>query len=171
MKRRLIGVAVVITIVLGGGLVATQSFAHNWGSPDPRMHGHRGFGGVFKRLFKELDLTDEQKKQARDIMVAARKEGIQMHADLKLARLNLHEQLMQDEVDQAAVEQHLNQVGQVHQQHLRHRVATRLKLREVLTPDQRDKARTLLMDHMMEGPRHGFPGRGAHGRGKGRDHR
>lgn len=176
MKRRVIGIVLVIAFVVGGGFVATQSFAHSWGGPGQHMHGSRGFGGMFKRLFRQLDLTDEQKGKARDIMIAARKTGIQMHADLKVARLELHEQLMQDEVDQAAVEQHLNQVGQLQQKWLRHRVETRLKLREMLTPEQRAKARTVMMERMMDGPSHSFHergghGRGGHGRGEGRGHR
>ena len=63
------------------------------------------------RILKGLDLTDEQKASAREIMLAARKQAIPMRAELQVAQLELQELLVQDDVDRAAVDQHLDQIG------------------------------------------------------------
>jgi periplasmic protein CpxP/Spy len=165
MEKRMIGIVLAVALMLGSGLAATPSLARDWGDHDGhRMHGQRHHGRHWMRILRELDLTDEQKANAREIMIAARKQAIPMRAELQVAQLELQELLVQDDVDRAAVDQHLDQIGQLRQKLMRHRVDTRLKLHAMLTPEQRAKARTALIDRMVDGPPHGFH-RGEHHRG------
>lgn len=157
MEKRMIGVVLAVALMLGSGLTATPSLARDWGDHDGhRMHGQRHHGQHWMRILKELDLTDEQKAKAREIMMAARKQAIPMRAELQVAQLELQELLVQADVDRAAVDQHLDQIGQLRQKLMRHRVDTRLKLHAMLTPEQRAKAHTAFMDRMADGPPHGF---------------
>ena len=165
MEKRMIGIVLAVALMLGSGLAATPSLARDWGDHDGhRRHGQRHHGRHWMRLLKGLDLTDEQKANAREIMLAARKQAIPMRAELQVAQLELQELLVQDDVDRAAVDQHLEQIGQLRQKLMRHRVDTRLKLHAMLTPEQRTKARTALIDRMVDGPPHGFH-QGGHHRG------
>jgi periplasmic protein CpxP/Spy len=166
MEKRMIGIVLAVALMLGSGLAATPSLARSWGDHDGhRMHDQRHHGRHWMRLLRGLDLTDEQKANARDIIIAAHKQAILMRAELQVAQLELQERLVQDDVDRAAVDQHLDQLGQLRQKLMRHRVDTRLKLHAMLTPEQRAKARTALMDHMADGPPHGFHRRGGQDRG------
>lgn len=166
MKKRMIGIGLAIALMLGSGLAATASLAQGWGGHGGHhMHGPRHHGRHLMRMLRGLDLTDEQKAKAREVMMGARKQAIPMRAELRVAQLELQDLLVQDEVDRAAVDQHIDQIGQLRQKLMRHRVDTRLKLHAMLTPEQRAKARTALMDHMTDGPQHGFHHRGGYGRG------
>jgi periplasmic protein CpxP/Spy len=166
MEKRMIGIVLVVAFILGSSLAATPSLAQGWGDQDRhRMHGQRQHGRYLMRILKKLDLTDEQKANAREIMMAARKQAIPMRAELQVAQLELQDLLVQDDVDRAAVDQHLDQIGQLRQKLMQHRVATRLKLHAMLTPEQRAKARTAFIDHMVDGPPHGTHRRGEYHRG------
>lgn len=166
MEKRIIGVVLAVALMLGSGLAATPSLTRDRGDYDGhRMHGQRHHGRYWTRILKGLDLTDEQKANAREIMIAARKQSIPMWAELHVAQLELQELLVQDDVDRAVVDQHLDQIGQLRQKLMRHRVDTRLKLHAMLTPEQRAKARTAFMDDMSDGPPHGFHRREGHHRG------
>lgn len=166
MEKRIIGVVLAVALMLGSGLAATPSLARDWGDyAGHRMHGQRHHGRHWMRILRELDLTDEQTAKAREIMMAARKQTIPMRAELQVAQLALQDLLMQDDVDRTAVDQHLDQIGQLRQKLMRHRVDTRLKLHAMLTPEQRAKARTAFMDDMSDGPPHGFHRREGHHRG------
>lgn len=165
MEKRIIGIVLAVAFMLGSSLAATPSLAQGWGDYDGhRMHGQRHHGRHLMRILRGLDLTDEQKANAREMMMAARKQAIPMRAELQVAQLELQDLLVQDDVDRAAVDQHLDQIGQLRQKLMRHRVDTRLKLHAMLTPEQRAKARTAFMDHMVDGPPHGFHRQGGYHR-------
>ena len=113
MEKRMIGIVLAVAFMLGSSLAAAPLLAQGWGGHDGhRMHGQRHHGRHGMRLFR-LDLTDEQKANAREMMMAARKQAIPMRAELQVALLELQDLLVQDDVDRATVEQHLDQLGQL----------------------------------------------------------
>jgi Spy/CpxP family protein refolding chaperone len=165
MEKRMIGIVLAMALMLGSGLSATPSLAQGWGGHDEhRMHGQRHHGRHLMRILRNLDLTDEQKTKVREVMMGAHKQAIPMRAELHVAKLELQELLVQDDIDRAAVDQHIDQIGQLQQKLMRHRIDTRLTVHAMLTPEQRGKARTAFMDHLTDGPQHESHRRGGHHR-------
>ncbi len=114
--------------MMGGG---TQSMPEGMGMPRPSQ--------IVRMLKAELELSDEQAKQLKQIFSQATKAGIKQRADIRIAELELRELLETDPVDMAQVEGKLKAIEGL-------RTALRLSLikaheqaKGVLTPEQRQK--------------------------------
>lgn len=162
----------LVGLCLAGTLLASWSFAQDNREPARpaaekrhfhKMHGddhgsrhhrfgrhHRGPGEHLARMQEALGLTEEQAGKMRELMLVARKNAIVLHAELRVAKLNLRDTMTRPEVDQAAVNQYVQQIGDTRQKLLRQRVDALVQAHALLTPEQRAKARALLLD----GPGH-----------------
>ena len=98
----------------------------------------------FSRLSEKLGLTDEQADKIAALMTQARKKAVKARADLRVAGIELAELLTQDEVDKGKVDGKVSQIAQATEKMIRHRMDAFFQIREVLTPEQRKKAKPFI---------------------------
>lgn len=117
------------------------------------------------RMLRALDLSDDQKEQVGSALMTAHKTTIVSRAQLRVARLELHEALLQDAVDDAAVEKLKEQIKTLQGDLLDNRVNMQQSISGILTPEQRSRARTVFLEWMGDGAEGQFHHRrGRHGR-------
>lgn len=135
--------------------------------PPGRPGGPGGPGGPGPRLKEELGLSEAQETQIRKLHLDQRKAQIRRRADLEVARLELHDLLAADTVDEKAVQAKVQQIADLEAANLRARVDTQLAMRKVLTPEQQKKFKELHQRRPRgprgEGPRMHGPMRGGPG--------
>ena len=102
---------------------------------------------------QELGLTDAQRTKLRDIGEAQMRRGIQERADIRIAELDLRKLLRADKPDQGAINRQVDKIADMRAKLAKERIAARLQMREVLTPEQRAKARGMLEMDGMPGMR------------------
>ena len=169
MKKRVISIALVVGLLIGAG-VLTHALADDWGRRGHGMRGKHGGHGMM-RMLRALDLSDEQEDQVRSALMEARKVSIVSRAQLRVARMELHEALLQDSIDAAAVEQLKAQVKTLQGALLDNRVKAQQAISSVLTPEQRQEARSMVLEWMSERGKGKFHHRrGHHRRGHGDGH-
>ncbi len=135
------------------------------------MHGGRMFGHGIMRMLRALELSDDQKEQVSRALIEARKTSIVSRAQLRVARMELHETLLQDTVDDAAIGKLKEQIQSLQGALLDNRIKLQQSINRVLTSEQRSKARTMFLERMGDKSEGSFHhGRGYHGRGHGRFH-
>ena len=83
-----------------------------------------------------LRLTPEQRERIRAINQQNRAERIKVNQQLAAAQAALAEVLDADSPNESLVEQRIQDVANAQAAHIRMRVATELRIRSVLTPDQ-----------------------------------
>ena len=160
MKKAAKWIILALTLLLAGGIVTRVTLAE----PDrgfQKAHGRRGGGGFghrFSRLSEKLGLTDEQTDKIADIMTQAGKKTVKARADLRVAGIELAELLTQDEVDKGKVDGKVSQIAQAREKMIRHRMDIFFQIREVLTPEQRKKAKPFIR-RMFSHHRGGFSGK------------
>ena len=99
-------------------------------------------GPPIERL-EELKLTDSQRAKIESLRDAERRKTIPLDADVRLAEMDLEDAIERGGSTAAAVARIADLRGQI----LAARVATRVAVRGVLTPEQRQRLKSL-------GPRH-----------------
>jgi periplasmic protein CpxP/Spy len=116
------------------------------------MHHHGGFGPehhMLGFLTKQLDLTEAQQAQVKDIFT---KEKPTM-GPLMIQQGQLHQQLMQEAIsgtfDQAKVQTLAAQQGQVETALAMEHARIASQIYNLLTPDQKTKAQQLLQQHQQ----------------------
>jgi periplasmic protein CpxP/Spy len=119
-------------------------------SPDGKMR-HKGMG---ERWGKELNLTPEQQAQIKAIRDQERTASADLRQQMKAARDQLGT-LMAGNADDAQLRQQHGQVQQLMQQMGDRRFDTMLKIRAILTPEQRTKAAEMRKQHKGKGRWHG----------------
>jgi len=128
MKKFTIAVAVTL-------LGASLAFAGPHEGGKGFGHGRRGVFG--KKLAQELNLTDEQKGQIRDIMKASREENRAFFQQARATMRELHEARKAD--DTAKVDSLKPTVQTQRAQMQQIRAAGEAKIAAVLTPEQNTK--------------------------------
>jgi len=119
------------------------------GMPGPGGPGGRGpIPGVMQ------DLTEEQRNQVKAIM-AEQREGLEPPADAKLRR-ELEAELLADAPNDQTIENLKQQILAAQAQGLTQHISVQKRIAQVLTAEQRAKARERLAD----GPREGRGRRG-----------
>jgi len=100
------------------------------------------------RVLDNLNLDEQQKKAIGEIRSAMKKDTIRKMADIRIARIELRDLLLQDPPDLKATEAKVRQIGSLRtEMHLAHLKALE-SIKAKLTPDQRKK----LLDMMKTGP-------------------
>jgi Spy/CpxP family protein refolding chaperone len=108
---------------------------------------------------EKLGITAEQTAKIRLQTSEFRKAQIRGRADLEVKRLELNELLAADNPDRAAINKKLEEISAVQLARRKSEVDYRLKMRDALTSEQRQK-----LQHMREEFRHRGPeGRGPQG--------
>lgn len=156
MKTKL---SLILGVLLLASLMVVPAMAQ--GHP-PDADNDFGFGRGFgkghgegfalrQHMAEQLDLTDAQKDQIRDLRTKHQKEMIQRQADVKVARLELRE-LIRDAADRATINSKVEQIGDMQTEIKKAHVGHRLDVRDLLTPEQREKFDDMpMMGHGMRG--------------------
>ncbi len=148
----------LITALFALSLAATPALARPGGDDHhrgpPMLNPER-----IERMADDLGLAPQALDKIKERLHAAKKEHVQLRAELDAAKLELHRLLDQDAPDKAAVLRQVDAVGQKKQAIEKLKIAALLDVRSMLTPEQRQKLRTLQEDR----------GRGKGKKGKGKD--
>jgi Spy/CpxP family protein refolding chaperone len=126
--------------LIGGGVVLAAR-------PDPERGGP---GPDVARIQKEVGLNDGQVDQLEKLWTDQRKQRIRQRADMAIARMDLRQLLGASTVDEKAVNAKVKELGDLHAASLRARVDSVLAMRKILTPEQREKMKTLMRSHRRE---------------------
>jgi periplasmic protein CpxP/Spy len=122
-------------------------------TPDGPAEGKMRRRGMGEQWGKELNLTTEQQAQIKTIRDQERTASEGLRQQMKTAREQLGT-LMAGNADDGQLRQQRQQVQQLAQQLGDRRFDTMLKIRSVLTPEQRTKAAELMKQNRGKG-RHG----------------
>ena len=147
----LIPLIVAITLlwqVAPGHAQQRPEYHRGWDFPGPR-HGTFGetvgvtvnplvFGGR-----RHLDLSEEQRKQIKSVRREAARKHIQQQADVRLAHLDLQALMEAEEPDRKEIHAQLKKIAKLQGDMRITQVDQRLDIRELLTPDQRQKAKKM----------------------------
>lgn len=155
IRIRTLSTIVMVALVAGIALISlsAQSPAPQQARPDrpEARQGRGGFGRGGGPLFERLDLTDAQREQIRTIM-KENADGDRPGAKQAELEQQLRAAIFADTPDLGKIEQLKASIAEAEAAALTRRIDTELKVSQVLTAEQRAKARTL------EGP--GMRGRG-----------
>ena len=125
------------------------------GPGGPGGPGGRSFGGPIY-----ADLTEQQREQIKAIHDAAREARQEPPADAKL-RQQLELELLADALNDQTIETLKQQITAAQLEGLARHIAVQKQISQILTAEQRAKAR----ERIAEGPGPGGPGRGRRGGG------
>jgi periplasmic protein CpxP/Spy len=158
----LAGAAAVLIPV--GGVVLTQSVLHTaaiaqstpaTGDQNAPARGDRGKRGWGDKWQEQLNLSADQKAQIKQIRDQEQSAAQSLRQQMKTA-FEKQQSLMAGNASDDQIRQQRREVQALRQQAEDRRFDTMLKIRQVLTPEQRTKAAQLMKEH--RGRRHG--GRG-----------
>ena len=94
-------------------------------------------------LMRRLNLTPEQRERLREIRAQSESNARDLTRRVRLARRALDEAIYADSSDESKIEQHARLLLDAQAELLQLRVATELKVRRVLTPEQLQTFREL----------------------------
>ena len=86
------------------------------------------------------------------MLIEARKKNIKLRADARVARIELGQLITQGDVDKAGINAKVDQIASLRGNVMRQRAEAVLAVREILTPEQRDKADGM-MQRLLRGRR------------------
>ena len=162
-KARIIGVLVIALLALSAPVVyADNGNGGNFGNGDSEHHGHYGEG----KFCHKLNLTDNQKKQMKDIWQKQKEAKKTAFAQIKADREALTNELLQTIPDVNKINDLKSKLEVLGAQMLDNRINSDLEVKKILTAQQFAK--------YLEFQKHEFAGRfhkGEWGRGEGCHHR
>ena len=132
MRSRTLMLTIVAAGVALGGIVSAQ----------PRRQAQPQAPGPRKPM-AALGLTEEQQQKMKTIRLAQAKEMAQLKANLQVAQLELREALGQTNPAAAAVKAKVAAVSKAKSAIFEKQIDARLNLSQILTPEQRTKAKAL----------------------------
>lgn len=160
---------------VAGDELATADFHGPLGGDmaGPGMGGHRRGGralrGLAMRRLEQLGLSEQQKTRIADIRDEHEKEAIRMQSDLRLARLELRKLLRAEQPNVRAIDSQIDRLSTIRGEMMKSGIRSRIEVRSVLTPKQRQKLREMPLERGRQGKagsrgeRRAGPGRAPHG--------
>lgn len=136
MKHILMLLAVLVFFVVVPP-VYSQTTQQPQGTPEQQQGG---FGGD---PIRQLNLTPEQREQIRSIREHNKDERAAIGERLRESNRALKESLNAENPDEAVVDQRIQDVVAAQAAAMRMRILTEIRIRRVLTPEQRNILRTL----------------------------
>jgi Spy/CpxP family protein refolding chaperone len=131
----LLALVAVIGFPAGVASVAGQTAQQPAAAPEPQQGGGD--------LIRQLNLTPEQVEQIRSIRENNKSERIAIKDHLDAASRALEEALNAETPDEAIVEERVREVASAQASAMRMRILTEIRIRRVLTPEQRKLLRSL----------------------------
>ncbi len=153
----------VMAVLLGATCALAQGPGQGRGmmnrmGPGPGHGSGMGPGGMQTMMTEKLDLTEDQQTAITEIQEQARKGNLELRKQIMRLRNELQGEMLKDEPTQKTVVNLTQKIGDVRTQMQTNRVKTRLAVRKLLTPEQRDMM--LMMKQGHHQGRGGFSGRG-----------
>jgi Spy/CpxP family protein refolding chaperone len=136
--RRSVLIAVGIAALAVAGLFAGRLFAHQLGGHSGGMAPH-----LFRHMSRQLELTEGQESQIRGILKSHADE-IEAHVKSAIeARRALHDAILVQPTDEAAIRQRAAAMGDVHEDGAMLFAKIRAEVWPLLTAEQQQKVATL----------------------------
>jgi periplasmic protein CpxP/Spy len=164
MKQRALVAAAVAAVLLAGAAVGVMAQPQS-GSQGPRMGMQRGPGGPGAMGgrggfglpgLRQLDLSDAQKEQIRNIQQAHRDEARQLAQRTQAAQRELNLAAEGTGVDEANIRDKANALAAVVADRTIHRAKVNAEIFNVLTSEQQEKLREFraqMQERMKNRPR------------------
>ena len=130
--------------------------------------GHESGG----KMMKMLDLTEEQQANIQELRLAHKKEVLPLKAKLKTLESNLKLEMTAESFDEAQARKIVEEMGTLRMEMHMNRLLHKQDVRNMLTPEQRQKFDLHLLSAKGRGRGHGGPpSHGSRGRGMRQGHR
>ena len=150
--RKLTALFVASTLALGATSAAfAADTATTTAAPaESKMMHHKGKPGMHHdMMFKDLNLTDAQKTQIRDIMKSQRDNMKRPSLDERRA---MHELVASDTFDKAKAEAQIDKMEAQHKEMALARLETQNKIYNILTPEQKKQFNANFEKRLTERP-------------------
>ncbi|ELG3149243.1 ATP-independent periplasmic protein-refolding chaperone [Salmonella enterica] len=149
--RKLTALFVASTLAMGAANLAHAAETTTAAPADAKpMMQHKGkFGPHHDMMFKNLNLTDTQKQQIRDIMKAQRE---QMKRPLLEERRAMHDIIASDTFDKAKAEAQITKMEAQRKANMLAHMETQNKIYNVLTPEQKKQYNANFEKRLTERP-------------------
>ncbi|ENI6429684.1 ATP-independent periplasmic protein-refolding chaperone [Salmonella enterica] len=149
--RKLTALFVASTLAMGAANLAHAAETTTAAPADAKpMMQHKGkFGPHHDMMFKNLNLTDAQKQQIRDIMQAQRE---QMKRPLLEERRAMHDIIASDTFDKAKAEAQITKMEAQRKANMLAHMETQNKIYNVLTPEQKKQYNANFEKRLTERP-------------------
>ena len=162
LRSRTLGIGIGIALVSALALALPA-----WAGPG----GRRGAGPAqFERMIERLDLDEATLERVDAVLDASRGEGRKLRRQMRAASKEMRKLLKQDSPSEEAVLSQAEKLGELRTQAQKHRLSTMLKVRAVLSPEQREKLRkhmrSMRPGHGKGSRWHGGPGHHGQRHGK-----
>lgn len=167
MRNRMVA-GLALALALAVPTVWAQGPGGPGGGFDPPERQHlrgRGHGDShMERMMRLLEdtefrqrigITNEQAEKLRAQGMAAAKTMVRSRADQQIKRIELAELMQAEKPDRVALDKKLRELADLHYAALKARTDNMLAMRELLTPEQREKIHAFARERMREfrGPR------------------
>lgn len=152
--RKLTALFVASTLALGATSMAFAADTATTTTAAPTegkmMMHHKGKPGMHHdMMFKDLNLTDAQKQQVRDIMKSQRD---QMKRPPMEERRAMHDIIASDSFDKAKAEAQIDKMAEQHKAGMLARMETQNKIYNILTPEQKKQFNANFEKRLTERP-------------------
>ncbi|EJN3262276.1 ATP-independent periplasmic protein-refolding chaperone [Salmonella enterica] len=149
--RKLTALFVASTLAMGAANLAHAAETTTAAPADAKpMMQHKGkFGPHHDMMFKNLNLTDAQKQQIRDIMKAQRE---QMKRPLLEERRAMHDIIASHTFDKAKAEAQITKMEAQRKANMLAHMETQNKIYNVLTPEQKKQYNANFEKRLTERP-------------------
>ncbi|EEE5043212.1 ATP-independent periplasmic protein-refolding chaperone [Salmonella enterica subsp. enterica serovar Enteritidis] len=149
--RKLTALFVASTLAMGAANLAHAAETTTAAPADAKpMMQHKGkFGPHHDMMFKNLNLTDAQKQQIRDIIKAQRE---QMKRPLLEERCAMHDIIASDTFDKAKAEAQITKMEAQRKANMLAHMETQNKIYNVLTPEQKKQYNANFEKRLTERP-------------------
>ncbi|ELU9605214.1 ATP-independent periplasmic protein-refolding chaperone [Salmonella enterica] len=149
--RKLTALFVASTLAMGAANLAHAAETTTAAPADAKpMMQHKGkFGSHHDMMFKNLNLTDAQKQQIRDIMRAQRE---QMKRPPLEERRAMHDIIASDTFDKAKAEAQITKMEAQRKANMLAHMETQNKIYNVLTPEQKKQYNANFEKRLTERP-------------------
>jgi len=137
--------AVLVTLFVLSTVLTSEASA--------QRHSGRHHGPMFKlgMLADELELTDEQQAKIEEQKFAAGKTAIELRSKIQIARLELHKLMHADNPDEGKIKSKVEEIGKLKTEKQLNRVESHLSMQKILTPEQKEKLRSLKKQRLHPG--------------------
>jgi len=136
----------VFLVVLAAGV----SFA--WSQPMMKERMMKERGEHRREMMADLQLTDEQQAQMQKLHLQLEKKQAGIESEIKLKRLDLKEELLGANPDQAKIEKNIRAINDLQLQMKLTMVDHVFKAKAMLTPEQQKKFKQHLLRLGGDGP-------------------
>ena len=146
--KKITALFVASTLALGAANLAHAADATATPTDNkPMMHHNAKFGQHHDMMFKDLNLTDAQKQQIRDIMKGQRD---QMKRPPLEERRAMHDIIASDSFDKAKAEAQIAKMEEQRKANMLAHMETQNKIYNILTPEQKKQFNANFEKHLTD---------------------